>query len=88
MKTINLNDTDINALLSCNTRSVKNYDYAETIMRILERYQLLDDGDLDLLVSRDKCRELFKSDYAILRKIDTNIAVSEQVKDRTGRNRI
>lgn len=76
---------DKDTLLSC--KNLKNYDFAETIMQILVKYQVFGSEDIDILTSREKCRELFKSDYAILRQVDEKIDLSSQVKDRTGRNR-
>lgn len=86
MKTnTSLSNVDKSELLTCN--DLRNFDYSETIMRILEKYQLLDAEDIAVLVSRESCRELFKSDYAILREINGSTDISSQVKDRTGRNR-
>lgn len=82
---ISISDEDKRTLLTCN--ELKNSDYAEAIMNFMEKYQILSSDDLSVLTSREKSRELFKSDYAILRKIDPNIDVLSQVKDRTGRNR-
>ncbi len=80
-----ISEDDRRALVSCN--ELKNYEFAKVIMQILAKYQILGPEDIALLTSREKCREQFKSDYAMLRLIDTKTNFSSQIKDRTGRNR-
>lgn len=67
--------------------NLDNKDFSKLVMGFLVKSQILSDDEIDILLSREKCREMFKSDYAILRKVDTTVDLLPQVKDRTGRNR-
>lgn len=64
-----------------------NKIFAEFIMKSFETEGLLKEEDIKLLLSREKCREQFYSDYAILKKVDINKDLHSQITDRTNRNR-
>ena len=49
-----------------------NKIFAEIIMKCFETEGFLKEEDIKLLLSREKCREQFYSDYAILKKVDIN----------------
>ena len=80
-----ISQEDYDVFMSAN--QLKNQDFAKTIMGIVEKYQILSNEDIEFLTNRDKCREQFFSNYAILWGINTEKSVSSQVKDNTGRNR-
>ena len=60
--------------------SLKNKEFAKTVMRYLEKSQVLSDDDISVLLSREKCRQLFNSDYNVLLKISDSRSVSDQVR--------
>ena len=64
-----------------------NKRFAEIIMTYFEREGFLSEDDIELLLSKEKCREQFFSDYAILKLVDINRDLRGQVIDRTNRNR-
>lgn len=64
-----------------------NQEFAKIIMKCFENEGFLKEEDIKLLLSREKCREQFHSDYAILKMIDIDKDLHSQITDRTNRNR-
>ena len=80
-----ISNSDYNQLETALNRG--NQGFSRTIMSFLEKYQPLDEQDIAVLSSRPECRELFQSDYPIIKRIDKSKPLKEQVKDRSGHNR-
>ncbi len=62
------------------TLLLENKEFSKAIMSFLEESQLLTDDDILVLLSREKCRQLFSSDYNILLKIVDNKSISDQIR--------
>lgn len=80
-----LSQEDREKLISC--INLPNMEFASTLMSIAERYRIFNEIDISLLCDRQKSRELFCSDYAYLKEIDTASDLSAQLKSTDGRNR-
>lgn len=80
-----MSKADREKLISC--IELPNSEFASTLMSIAEKYQIFDTSDVALLCDRQQSRELFYSDYAYLKEIDTSSDISSQLKSADGRNR-
>ena len=80
-----LSEADKGILLSAIQKS--NSEFSEILMSMAEKYQVLNYDDLDLLCDRQKSRELFSSDYSVLKEINTDVEFASQLKSADGRNR-
>ena len=80
-----ISETDKNMLLNAIQKS--NSEFSEILMSMAEKYQILDQNDINLLCDRQKSRELFASDYPLLKEIDLKTEIANQLKSADGRNR-
>ena len=64
-----------------------NADYAKTIMEMLEKHQILTAEEISLLTDQTFCSSNFRSSFPMLKAIEPNLTVEEQIKDASGRNR-
>ena len=77
---------EINSLHNCN--SLRNADFAKTIMELAEIYQFLDESDIELLTNKTACSEQFSSDYAFLLQVNNDPnEIDRRIRDNTGRVR-
>ena len=71
-----------------NSSSLRNADFAKTIMGLAEIYQFLSEEDIELLSNRSACSEKFSSDYAFLLSVKNNEEeIDKKIRDNTGRVR-
>lgn len=66
--------------------SLENQAFAETIMQIAEKYQVLSDEDIALLVNYPKCHDMFSSELEIIR--ETGISEEELRETATESSRL
>lgn len=67
--------------------NLPNAGYAKTIMEMLEKHQVLTEEEISLLTDRAYCSQNFSSSFPMLKAIEPNLTVEEQIKDSYGRNR-
>lgn len=84
-ETVSMSVEDKDLLLSAIYKN--NSEFSEILMSMVERYQIFDKNDIDLLCDRQKSRELFASEFAYLKEIDPDAEFSAQLKSADGRNR-
>lgn len=62
--------------------------FASDIMTVLSKYQLLDNEQIAMLTDRDQCRNIFKSDYAMLLEVsDDKSDIDRKIHDSSGHTR-
>ena len=81
-----LTQVEITSLQNCN--SLRNADFAKTIMKLAEKHHFFDERDIDLLTNRTACSEQFRSDYAFLLQVNNDPdEIDRKIRDNTGRVR-
>lgn len=67
--------------------TLPNTGYGKALMSIAEKYQLFSEDDLSFLTNRQESKQVFLSDYAMLRHIKNPKDIKNEVKDNSGYNR-
>ena len=67
--------------------TLPNTGYGKALMSIAEKYQLFSEDDLSFLTNRQESKQVFLSDYAMLRLINNPKDIKNEVKDNSGYNR-
>lgn len=80
-----ISKADLDRLMACIT--LPNAGFATAIMQFISKYQILSEEDLHVLTDQEQCATLFKSSFAMMKKIDSNHDIGVQLKDPSGRNR-
>lgn len=82
---ISISDSDLDKLKA--SIDLPNADYAKIVMEMLEKHQVLTGKEISLLTDQAFCSSNFRSSFPMLKAIEPNLTVEEQIKDASGRNR-
>lgn len=78
-------ENEYNAIIKCGKK--KNKEYAETIMKFIERYQCLNADDIALLTDRQACKDNFRSRLSMLLQVKNDPDIIDKAAIVSGHQR-